>query len=132
MDLKISGQLFYVVDKVVVKKNHSLVVFATIGRTGDPWNPSFRLFDFGLQRNEGLTLVEHPKASHWQAENDGELQVYLLNLKRRDGDSELRAQVIIEECHARYQPPKRYVSLAERVASHIPLGLSVGACLAAT
>ena len=116
MGLKISGRLFYgpsSIDNVVVKKNHSPVVFAIISRTGDPWNPSFRLLDVDYSGTEGMALSQHPRASRWQAENDGELQVYLLDLKRHDGDPATRAQTIIEESRARYQPPKGFISLAE-------------------
>lgn len=116
MGLKISGRLFYgpsSVDQVVVKKNHSPVVFAIVCRTGAPWNPNFRLLDVGYSGTDGMALSEHPQVAHWQAENDGELQVYLLDLKRRDGDPQTRAQAIIEEYRARYQPPKGSISLAE-------------------
>ena len=116
MGLKISGRLFYgpsSIDKVIVKKNHSPVVFAIISRTGDPWNPSFRLLDVGYSGTEGMTLSGHPKVSQWQAENEGELQVYLLDLKRHDGEPAMRAHAIIEEFRARYHPPKGFISLAE-------------------
>lgn len=116
MGLKISGRLFYgplPIDKVVVKQNHSPVVFAIVCRTGEPWNPGFRLLDVGYSGIDGMTLSAHPNVSQWQADNDGELQVYLLDLKRRDGDPETRAQAIIEEYRERYRPPKGFISLAE-------------------
>lgn len=116
MGLKISGRLFYgplPVDQVAVKKNHSPVVFAIVSRTGEPWNPGFRLLDVGYSGTEGMILSAHPKVGQWQAENDGELQVYLLDLKRHDGDPKTRAEAIVEEYRARYQPPKGFISLAE-------------------
>ena len=61
------------------------------------WNPLFRLIDVGFSGTEGLVLAEHPSRAEWDAENDGVLQVYLLDLKRHEGDPATRAQAIIEE-----------------------------------
>ncbi len=115
MGLKISGRLFYgpsSIDQVVVKKNHNPAVFAIVSRTGDPWNPIFRLLDVGYSGAEGMILSGHPKVGQWEAENDGELQVYLLDLKRQEGDPAERATAIIEEYRQSYQPPKGFISLA--------------------
>jgi hypothetical protein len=115
MGLKISGRLFYgpsAIDKVVIKQNHSPAVFAIVSRTGDPWNPLFRLIDVGFSGTEGMVLADHQHRSVWEAENDGVLQVYLLDLKRREGDPTARAQAIIDEYRERYQPPKGFISLA--------------------
>jgi hypothetical protein len=116
MGLKISGRLFYgpsSIDQVVIKKNHSPAVFAIVSRAGDPWNPIFRLLDIGFSGSDGMVLAENPGVSAWEAENDGVLQVYLLDLKRKDGDPAARAQAIIEEYRERYHPPKGLISLAE-------------------
>jgi hypothetical protein len=115
MGLKISGRLFYgpsPIDKVVIKKNHAPAVFAIVSRTGDPWNPLFRLIDVGFSGTEGIVLADHPRRSQWEAENDGVLQVYLLDLKRHEGDPTARAQAIIEEYRQRYEPPNGFISLA--------------------
>jgi hypothetical protein len=115
MGLKISGFLFYgpsAIGQVFIKKNHAPAVFAIVSRTGDPWNPLFRLIDVEFSGSEGLVLAEHPRCAEWEAENDGVLQVYLLDLKRNEGDPRTRAQAIIEECRERYQPPKGFISLA--------------------
>ena len=115
MGLKISGRLFYgpsTVDKVVIKRNHAPAVFAIVSRTGDPWNPMFRLIDVGFSGTEGIVLADHPRRAEWEAENDGVLPVYLLDLKRHEGDPAERAQEIIEEYRQRYQPPKGFISLA--------------------
>jgi hypothetical protein len=115
MGLKISGRLFYgpsAVDKVVIKKNHAPAVFAIVSRTGDPWNPLFRLIDVGFSGTEGMVLADHPRRAEWDDENDGVLQVYLLDLKRHEGDPAARAQAIIAEYRERYQPPKGFISLA--------------------
>ena len=115
MGLKISGRLFYgpsSVDQVVVKKNHSPVVFVIVSRVGEAWNPIFRLLDVGFSGTDGMVLAEHSGVAAWEAENDGVLQVYLLDLKRKDGDPAARAQAIIEEYREQYQPPKGFISLA--------------------
>ena len=115
MGLKISGRLFYgpyPIEKVVVKKNHAPAVFAIVSRTGDPWNPLYRLIDVGFSGSDGMVLADHPCRVEWEGENDGVLQVYLLDLKRREGDPAVRAQAIIEEYRERYRPPKGFVSLA--------------------
>lgn len=116
MGLKISGRLFYgplSFDQVIVKKNHSPVVFAVVSRTGDPWNPNFRLLDIGYSGSDGMVLSQHANVGRWQAENDGVLQIYLLDLKRQDGDPAERAAALIAEYRAKYQPPKGSISLAE-------------------
>jgi hypothetical protein len=116
MGLKIAGRLFYgpsPIDCVAVKKNHSPVVFAIVSRSGESWNPTFRLLDIGFSGPDGMILSEHPQVAAWQAENNGVMQVYLLDLKRRDGDPAQRAASIIEECRERYTPPKGLISLAE-------------------
>jgi hypothetical protein len=115
MGLKISGRLFYgpsPIDRVVIKSNHPPAVFAIVSRTGDPWNPQFRLIDVGFSGPNGMVLADHPRCAEWEAENDGALQVYLLDLKRHEGDPAARAQAIIAECRERYQPPGGFISLA--------------------
>jgi hypothetical protein len=115
MGLKISGRLFYgpsPIDKVVIKKNHTPALFAIVSRTGDPWNPMFRLIDIGFSGTEGMVLADHPRRSEWEVENDGVLQVYLLDLKRHEGDPVARAQAIMAEYREHYQPPKGFISLA--------------------
>jgi hypothetical protein len=115
MGLKISGRLFYgpsPIEKVVIKRNHPPAVFAIVSRTGDPWNPLFRLIDVGFTGSEGMVLADHPRRSEWEAQNDGVLQVYLLDLKRHEGDPATRAQAIIDEYGERYRPPKGFISLA--------------------
>ena len=42
----------------------------------------------------------------------GYSQVYLLDLKRHEGDPTTRAQAIIDEYRERYQPPNGFISLA--------------------
>ncbi len=116
MGLKISGRLFYgpsPIDKVVVKKNHAPVVFAIVSRSGEPWNPVFRLLDVGFSGSDGMILSQHPGVTQWEADNDGILQVYVLDLKRQDGDPAARAGAIIKEFREKYQPPKGLISLAE-------------------
>jgi hypothetical protein len=116
MGLKISGRLFYgpsPVDQVVVKRNHSPAVFAIVSRSGESWNPTFRLLDVGYSGTEGMVLSENPNVKQWELDNDGELQVYLIDLKRKDGDPAERAQAIIDEYRERYHPPKGFISLAE-------------------
>lgn len=115
MGLKISGLLFYgpaPLEQVVVKKNHSPVVFAIVSRTGEPWNPIFRLLAVGFSGLDGLILADHPDVATWQAENDGVLQVYLLDLKRKDGDPATRAQQIIADFREQFDPPRGFISLA--------------------
>src|SRR5438876_282897 len=115
MGLKISGRLFYgpsTIDKVVIKKNHAPAVFAIVSRTGEPWNPQFRLIDVDFSGTEGIVLADHPRRTEWEVENDGALQVYLLDLKRHEGDPTARAQAIIKEYREHYRPPKGYISLA--------------------
>ncbi len=115
MGLKISGLLFYgptPLEQVVVKKNHSPVVYAVVSRAGEAWNPIFRLLDVGYSGAEGLTLSQHPDVPKWQAENDGVLQIYLLDLKRKDGDPASRAQEIIADFRVRFDPPRGTISLA--------------------
>src|SRR5262249_27233952 len=115
MGLKISGRLFYgpsPIDKVVIKKNHPPALFAIVSRTGDPWNPTFRLIDIGFSGAEGMVLADHPRRSQWEAENDGALQVYLLDLKRHEGDPAERAHAIIEEFRQRFDSPRGFISLA--------------------
>jgi len=116
MGLKISGRLFYgplSFDQVIVKKNHSPVVFAVVSRSGEPWNPTFRLLDIGYSGGDGLVLAAHPDVGRWQAENDSVLQIYLLDLKRQDGEPTARAAEMINEIRERYHPPKGIISLAE-------------------
>jgi len=115
MGLKISGRLFYgpsPIEKVIIRHNHPPAVFAIVSRTGDPWNPQFRLIDMGFTGDQGMVLADHPHRPAWERENDGILQVYLLDLKRHEGDPATRAQHIIDECHELYRPPKGIISLA--------------------
>jgi hypothetical protein len=100
------------IDKVVIKSNHPPAVFAIVSRTGEPWNPQFRLIDVGFSGTDGMVLADHARRAEWAAENDGALQVYLLDLKRHEGDPAARAQAIIEEYRERYDPPKGFISLA--------------------
>jgi len=116
MGLKIAGHLFYgpfPVEKVAIKKNHTPALFAIVCRTGESWNPTFRLIDIGFSGADGITLAQHPPRAAWVAENDGLLQVYLLEIEAHEGDVGSRAAAIIELCRNRYQPPRGIISLAE-------------------
>lgn len=116
MGLKIAGTLFYgphSLDEVIVKKNHHPAIYAIVCRTGEPWNPLFRLLDIDFSGTQGMVLADDPRRQQWERENDGLLQVYLLDLKRRDGEISEQAKTVIAECRRRYQPPKGFISLAE-------------------
>jgi hypothetical protein len=75
--------------------------------------PLFRLIDVGFSGTEGMVLADHPRRSVWEAENDGVLQVYLLDLKRPRAARRRGRKAIIEEYRRRYQPPAGFISLAE-------------------
>lgn len=113
MGLTIGNHLFYgpfQIEKVVIRKNHHPAVFAVVSRSGEPWNPIFRLLDVGYSGTEGMTAAEHPLSGKWREENDGALQIYLYDLEKGD-DVAVRAAAMIDELNAQYSPPKGTISI---------------------
>ena len=96
MSLKIADHLFYgpfPVDTVTVRANQTPVVFAIVCKGGEPWLPTFRLVDIDCSPDEGVVLAQHPRRREWDRANDGELQVYLLDVPRKQGDAQYRRQL---------------------------------------
>ncbi len=114
MGLTIGNLLFYgpfPVEKVTIRKNHRPAIFAVVSRSGEPWNPTFRLLDVGFSGSEGMVAAEHPRLHQWLEENDGSLQIYLYEMDSKTGDSVARAARIIDELIALYSPPRGIISI---------------------
>jgi len=106
MGLKIANHLFYgpfPVETVAVRANQAPVVFAIVSKGGEPWLPTFRLIDIDHSPDEGVALAQHPRRSEWSAANDGELQVYLLDVPRKQADAEHR-RLLAEEIRTALAP----------------------------
>jgi hypothetical protein len=98
MGLKIANHLFYgpfAIDAVAVRANQAPVVFAIVSKGGEPWLPTFRLVDIGGSPDEGVALAQHPQRRAWEAA-EGELQVYLLDVPRKQGDAQRRRSLADE------------------------------------
>jgi hypothetical protein len=98
MGLKIANHLFYgpfPLDTVTVRANQAPVVFAVVCKGGEPWLPTFRLVDIGASPDDGFVLAQHPRRPEWEAA-DGELQVYLLDIPRKQGDAHYRSRLAEE------------------------------------
>lgn len=114
MGLTIGNHLFYgpfPVEKVTIRKNHHPAVFAVVSRSGEPWNPTFRLLDVGYSGPDGMVAAEHPHLPGWLEENDGSLQIYLYDMESKTDDSVHRATRIVDELIALYSPPRGIISI---------------------
>lgn len=114
MSLKIASYLFYgpfSIDKVKVRANQTPVVFAIVKKSGKPWLPSFHLVDIDASPDEGIVLAEHPRRSQWEAAGQEELQVYLLDVPKAEGDLAHR-QRIAQEARVALEPLQGEISLA--------------------
>jgi hypothetical protein len=114
MGLTIGNHLFYgpfAIDKVTIRKNHHPAVFAVVSRSGEPWNPTFRLLDVGFSGPDGMVATEHPQLSRWREANDGALQIYLYDLESKSSDVAARATAIVDELIALYSPPHGMISI---------------------
>jgi hypothetical protein len=108
MSLKIANYLFYgpfLVEKIKVRANQTPIVFAIVCRTGEPWNPAFRLIDIGASSPEGLVLAAHPHRALWDRENNGELEVYLYDTPASDGFTPEKRQNVVENVRAKVGTP---------------------------
>lgn len=114
MSLKIGDHLFtgpFQVDKTRVRANHPPAVYAIICKGGQPWDPTFRLLDVGETGENGIVFAEHERLAQWEADNDGELCVYLLQRESNDRfDLEAR-ESLVEDLRTRYDPPQGMVQL---------------------
>ena len=107
MSLKIGTYLFtgpFDIDKAVVRKNKAAAIYAIVCRAGEPWNPTFRVLAFGESGDEGLTFAEHPNRCRWEADNDGELGVYLLTGTDNHVFSTEERLSIVTELQTQYPP----------------------------
>src|SRR5262245_2315140 len=98
MGLKIADHLFYgpfAVDAVTVRANQAPVVFAIVSKGGEPWLPTFRLVDIGASPDDGIALAQHPQRHAWNAA-EGETQVYLLDVPRKQADARRRRSLADE------------------------------------
>jgi hypothetical protein len=105
MGLKIADHLFYgpfPVDTVTVRANQTPVVFAIVAKGGEPWLPTFRLVDIDHSPDEGVVVAQHPRRAEWDLA-DGELQVYLLDVPRKQGDAR-RRRLLAEEIRTALAP----------------------------
>jgi hypothetical protein len=106
MSLKIADHLFYgpfPVDSVTVRANQAPVVFAIVCKGGEPWLPTFRLVDIDHSGDDGVVVAQHPRRRDWDAANDGELQAYLLDVPRKQGDAQHR-RMLAEAIRAALAP----------------------------
>jgi hypothetical protein len=109
MSLKIASYLFYgpfPVEKIKVRANQIPILFAIVCRTGDPWNPNFRLIDVGASAPGGMVLAEHPQRDVWRRENDGELEVYLYDTPASEGFTAEKRQFIVDDVRAKVGTPR--------------------------
>lgn len=116
MGLTIGKHLFYgpsSVDEVVIRKNHHPVVFAVVAKSGDPWNPIFRLLDVGFSGADGMVAREHHRRPEWEANCDGALQIYLLDMQSKASVSAAIADAIITDLSSRYDPPNGIISIGK-------------------
>jgi len=114
MGLKIGNLLFYgpfAVEKVTIRKNQHPAVFAVVSRSGEPWNPAFRLLDVGFSGPDGMIAAEHPHLSRWREANDGALQIYLFDLQAKSSDAAASASAIVDDLIALYSPPHGMISI---------------------
>jgi hypothetical protein len=114
MGLTIGNHLFYgpfQIEKVVIRKNHRPAIFAVVTRSGEPWNPVFRLLDLGYSGRSGFALAEHSRVDEWRRQSDGVLQIYLYDLDSRDELADVRAGELVDELTARYARPHDAISI---------------------
>lgn len=107
MSLKIAGYLFYgpfQVEKVKVRGNQIPVIVAVVCRTGEPWNPAFRLIDMDCSGADGLVLGEHPRRGTWQCDDGGELEAYLFDAPAREGFTDASRRRLIDEISSKMVP----------------------------
>jgi hypothetical protein len=114
MGLKIADYLFYgpfPIDDVRVRANQAPVVFAIVCKGGEPWLPTFRLVDIDHSPDDGVVVAQHQRRSDWERANDGVLQVYLLDVPKREG-GESRRRALAEEIRAALAPTGGDIPLA--------------------
>lgn len=114
MSLKIADHLFYgpyPLDKVKLRANQTPAVIAIVCKSGEPWLPTFHLVDVMASPDEGIVVAEHPRRPQWQAAREGELQVYLLDVPKSEGDLDHRRRVA-DRVRATLEPMRGEISLA--------------------
>ncbi len=115
MALKIAERLFtgpYALDESRVRKNQSAAVYAIISRSGEPWNPTFRLIDVDETGDQGVHFRTHEKRPEWERYNDGELSIYFFYMSVRAGHTADQRRWLVDAIKAQYDPPNGMISLA--------------------
>ena len=115
MSLKIGCYLFtgpFSIEKAVVRKNKAAAVFAIVSRSGNSWDPCFRALDFGESGESGMTFSTHPDRTKWEAKNDGELGIYLLNENELDVSGEKNRKLIVKDLSKHFLQPDTFILLS--------------------
>lgn len=113
MALKLGSHLFYgpfLLEKVKIRQNQTPVIFAIVSKSGEPWNPEFRLLDTGASGEEGLNLSAHPNFAKWRA-SAGELQVYLLDVRGSPATGLAAREMLAKKIAESFAPPDNIVPL---------------------
>jgi hypothetical protein len=115
MALKIAGRLFtgpYSLDESRVRKNQPAAVYAIISRSGEPWNPTFRLIDVDETGEQDVHFRTHRKRPEWERHDDGELSIYFFYMSVRAGHTADERRRLVDAIKIQYDPPNGMISLA--------------------
>tara|TARA_A100001015_G_C15030764_1_gene733101 strand:- start:836 stop:1177 length:342 start_codon:yes stop_codon:yes gene_type:complete len=113
MALKLGNHLFYgpfLIEKVNIRQNQTPVIFAIVSKSGEAWNPEFRLVDAGASGEGGLILSAHPNFAQWHNQV-GELQVYLLDVRGSSAKGLAAREKLAKEIAEFFAPPDNIIPL---------------------
>ena len=110
MALKLAGHLFtgpFPIDTTEVRSNQAPVVYAIIAKGGEPWAPTFRVFDIGFSEDSGVRFADLPNRASWSAQGGAQLGVYLFYAPRSEYSLEQR-RAMAEKLRQKYDPPNGF------------------------
>jgi len=112
VSLKILGRLFtgpHDPSTAVIRHNHEPVVYVAVDRTGQPWDPDFRLIDIGDTAGATVVFAEHPELPRLNAVATGKLSLYF-HVPDPDDDPAMRRRQVVEAIRAGWPPNGRISS----------------------
>ena len=105
MALKICGYLFTGPNDpatAVVRHNHAPVVYAVVGKGGEPWDPQFRLIDIGETAGAATIFAQHPDLARWSAAAQAKPLLYFHVPDPDEGDPAAQRRTLVELIRANW------------------------------
>ncbi|HTV27535.1 MAG TPA: hypothetical protein VMF32_07110 [Xanthobacteraceae bacterium] len=111
MSLTISGVLFtgpFAIAKTVIRRNQDPCVYAVVSKSGQPWDPEYRLIACGDSGDEGHDFSADPRTAGWE-QTGSDVSLYLCRVPRDDDPGGARRRELVRQISDDHVPPRNLI-----------------------